>query len=56
MKDTTLIDSPLEWQKFFYWWNSRENLTFGEAIEQWKKRQKTIRYKLKHFFDLQSYK
>ena len=40
MKDATLIDSPVAWLRFLYWWNSRENLTFGQAIEQWKKQKK----------------
>ena len=40
MKDATLIDSPIAWLRFLYWWNSRENLTLGQAIEQWEKIEK----------------
>ena len=41
MKDETLIDSPVAWFRFCYWWGTRPDiLTFGQAIEQWKKIEK----------------
>lgn len=39
MKDATLIGSPVAWLRFLYWWNNKENLTFGQAIEQWEKQE-----------------
>ena len=41
MKDATLIDSPVAWLQFYYWWGTRPDvLAFGQAIEQWKKIEK----------------
>ena len=44
MKDETLIDSPIAWLRFYYWWGTRPDIfTLGQAIEQWKKIKKTTR-------------
>ena len=41
MKDETLIDSPIAWLRFYYWWGTRPDIfTLGQAIEQWKKIEK----------------